>query len=203
MLFEPLEPRLPLAAGLDGFELGGLLRQTYTKKQLPIVMMSANHEFEKKSKEEGFLFFGKPFDFKKLCGVIDTLTGSAADLAIPQRFPSFREEENTGARELAFYPGCASGPAYGLGHFSYESKAGARPASIRWKGGVSPVYFNGGCLFEEPELYPSVTVLARYDDLAETPAAVVKCAVGKGEALLCGVHPEYVKNSFWRFVINH
>lgn len=90
-----------MLTGLDGFELGGLLRQQYSKKQLPIVMMSANHEFEKKAKEEGFLFFGKPFDFKKLCEVIDTLTGSAADLALSQRFSGFEETEDTGARELA------------------------------------------------------------------------------------------------------
>lgn len=90
-----------MLTGLDGFELAGLLRQQYTKQQLPIVMMSANHDFEKKAAQEGFPFFGKPFDFKKLCEVIDTLTGSAADLAVSQRFQGFDESEDTGARELA------------------------------------------------------------------------------------------------------
>jgi len=90
-----------MLTGLDGFELGGLLRQQYSQKQLPIVMMSANHDFETKAKEQGFLFFGKPFDFKKLCGVIDALTGSAADQALTQRFSSFEETENTATRDLA------------------------------------------------------------------------------------------------------
>ncbi len=89
-----------MLTGLDGIELAGLLRQQYSKKQLPIVLMSANHEFEKKAEEKGFPFFGKPFDFKKLCESIDALTGSAADLAISQRMSGFEDDEDTGAREL-------------------------------------------------------------------------------------------------------
>jgi len=88
-----------MLTGLDGFELGGLLRQQYSEKQLPIVLMSANHDFEQKADEEGFPFFGKPFDFRKLCEVIDTLTGSAADLAVSQRFSGVDAPEDTGARE--------------------------------------------------------------------------------------------------------
>lgn len=90
-----------MLTGLDGFELGGLLRRQYTQKQLPIVLMSANHGFKKKADEEGFPFFGKPFDFKRLCEVIDSLTGSAANLAVSQRFSGLNEPEDTGAKEVA------------------------------------------------------------------------------------------------------
>ncbi len=90
-----------MLTGLDGFELAGLLRQQYTKTQLPIVLMSANHEFEKKADEAGFPFFGKPFDFKKLCGVIDNLTGSAADLAIAQRFTGPEDPQDARGAEVA------------------------------------------------------------------------------------------------------
>jgi CheY-like chemotaxis protein len=75
-----------MLTGIDGFELAELLRQQYSKQQLPIVMMSANHEFEKKAENKGYPFFSKPFDFKKLCELIDSLTGSAADIAVAQRF---------------------------------------------------------------------------------------------------------------------
>ena len=77
-----------MLTGLDGFELAHLLRQQYDDKQLPIVMMSANHDFAKRSEEEGLPFFGKPFDFKKLCETIDGLTGAPADFAVAQRLTS-------------------------------------------------------------------------------------------------------------------
>jgi CheY-like chemotaxis protein len=88
-----------MLTGIDGFELGGLLRQQYSRKQLPIVLMSANHDFAKRAADEGFPFFGKPFDFKKLCESIDSLTGSAADLAVSQRFSGSDEPREAGARE--------------------------------------------------------------------------------------------------------
>ena len=77
-----------MLAGIDGFELALHLREQYDDKQLPIVMMSANHEFQKRATEHGFPFFGKPFDFKRLCETIDELVGAPADFAISQRFSS-------------------------------------------------------------------------------------------------------------------
>jgi len=74
-----------MLTGLDGFDLAHLLRQQYDDKQLPIVMMSANHDFAVRCEEEGLPFFGKPFDFKKLCEAIDGLTGAPADFAVSQR----------------------------------------------------------------------------------------------------------------------
>ncbi len=117
--------------------------------------------------------------------------------------------EVSAARELAFFPGKAIGPAYGLGQFTYESESGARSAQLSWREGACRVYFNGGCYFEHPEIHASVDVLARYEDLPGCPAAVVSCAVGKGQAILSGVHPESEvdasfessRRSFWHYLI--
>ncbi len=119
------------------------------------------------------------------------------------------ELEVLAARELAFFPGKAIGPAYGLGQFAYESERGAHSARLSWHEGASYVYFNGGCFFEDPEAHPDVEVLARYEDLPGSLAAAVSCSVGAGRALLCGVHPEYeikasfepMRKCFWHYIL--
>ena len=100
--------------------------------------------------------------------------------------------EVCGPRELAFFPGKAIGPAYGKGIFCYHSEMGTYAAPIKWKGGVSFMYFKGGCFFEKAEEFSSIEVLANYADLPESPAAVVYCRVGRGAAILSGIHPEFV-----------
>ncbi|MCE5316846.1 MAG: BPL-N domain-containing protein [Parachlamydia sp.] len=102
------------------------------------------------------------------------------------------------SRELAFFPGTASGPAYGLNQFSYETEAGAHIARLQMSSQEILSYFNGGCSFEKADEMPQVKVLARYQDLPTQPAAIVECAVGKGRAILCGVHPEYSAESIGR-----
>lgn len=107
-------------------------------------------------------------------------------------------------RELAFFPKRAIGPAYEKNLFRYNSDAGARIAQISWSGGVTPVHFNGGCYFEECE---NSQVVARFHDHEGTPPAVIVCQVGKGSALLCGVHPEYPQDdvsneAFWKFLLS-
>ncbi len=99
-------------------------------------------------------------------------------------------------RELKFFPGVARGPAYGLREFDYQSEKGARIANITL---VSPptsfqstaAYYNGGCAFLDAEKHPTISILARYADIQQQPAAIVKCNVGRGRAILSGVHPEY------------
>lgn len=98
-------------------------------------------------------------------------------------------------RELKFFPGIARGPAYGLRKFNYKSKKGAQIAKLNF---VPPfisfqttAYYNGGCAFLGAEKYNNVSILARYADIEEQPAAIVKCNVGNGRAVLSGVHPEY------------
>jgi biotin---protein ligase len=113
------------------------------------------------------------------------------------------ELEICGARELAFFPGKAIGPAYGRGLFRYDSESGARAAQIAWEKGVCAVYFNGGCWFEHAEKYASIQVIARYGDLPNSPAAALFCEVDEGAALLTGIHPEYAPGDpFSRYLIN-
>ncbi len=99
-------------------------------------------------------------------------------------------------RELKFFPGIAIGPAFGNGKFCYRSQRGGQIATLvncptfsnSW---TSAAYFNGGCYFAKAEDYADVSILARYQEVVDQPAAIIQCKVGKGKALLCGVHPEY------------
>lgn len=96
-------------------------------------------------------------------------------------------------RELKFFPGVAHGPAYGLRKFDYRSERGAQIANLMlpFTSFQVAAYYNGGCAFLGAEKYNTVSILARYADIEEQPAAIVKCHVGKGRAVLSGVHPEY------------
>lgn len=97
-------------------------------------------------------------------------------------------------RELKFFPGIARGPIYGLGKFHYQSDQGAQIAKLSLSPSTSSfvsIYYNGGCAFVKAECYDNISIIARYADIDEQPPAIVKCAVGTGQAILCGVHPEY------------
>ncbi|MFZ0565070.1 MAG: BPL-N domain-containing protein [Chlamydiales bacterium] len=106
-------------------------------------------------------------------------------------FEKGEELEVCESRELAFFPGKAIGPVFEKGVFRYDSESGSRNANIQWEGGVCSLYFNGGCYFKKAETYSNVKVIGYYLDLPQAPAAVVECKVGKGKAILSGVHPEY------------
>ena len=90
-------------------------------------------------------------------------------------------------RELAFFDGIATGPAYGPG-FAYNSEQGARMALLHTEQGIMRVYYNGGCTFQGD--LQNVKIHARYQDIKGHPPAIIECAVGKGQAFLSGVHLE-------------
>lgn len=91
--------------------------------------------------------------------------------------------------ELHFFHGRAIGPVFADNLFAYASEAGARIVTVDWQDqGTYSVYFNGGCYFENADTFKNVTVLARYH--ANQLPAIIQCAVGKGRAILSGVHPE-------------
>ena len=95
-------------------------------------------------------------------------------------------------RSLMFYPGLAEGPAYGKNKYRYDCLNGVEAAHVSWKNSDRfHAYFNGGCHFGDAAKYPNVAVLGSYLDLEGDPAAIVDCRVGKGHALLTGVHLEY------------
>ncbi|ORX89424.1 class II aaRS and biotin synthetase [Basidiobolus meristosporus CBS 931.73] len=114
--------------------------------------------------------------------------------------------EVLGERELKFYPGCCRGCVYP--GFVYDSEAGAKAASIE----LDPVfafgnkeiprklkvYYNGGGYFAKPYQHQNTKVLAWYEKIgnSEPKPAIVKCQVGKGAAILTGVHPEYSSERF-------
>jgi len=91
-------------------------------------------------------------------------------------------------RELGFFSGTAVGPAYGNGTFSYSNSSGARAAKISTNTGDFHVYYNGGCTFEGD--LSCYKILARYVELPSQPAAIIECSMGKGKAILSGVHLE-------------
>ena len=117
--------------------------------------------------------------------------------------------EVSGPRELGFFPGTNRGCAFK--GFVYESHEGARAVSLDIDTKLLPgapastcSYYNGGGVFVDASSYKNVEVLARYSDKLDIQhtdkgdsesstdrAAVVKCKVGQGEAILTGPHPEF------------
>lgn len=91
--------------------------------------------------------------------------------------------------ELHFFSGKAIGPVFTDKPFAYGSESGAQIVDVIFKDGKKyPVYFNGGCYFDGVEKEARCTVLARY--AVNQQPAIISCAVGKGVAVLSGVHPE-------------
>lgn len=128
--------------------------------------------------------------------------------------------EVIGDRELAFFKGTCLGCAYP--GYNYKTEDGARAAEISvnkrafgskilplWEKDPSHIrnYYNGGGFFLTDNCDENITVLANYSDVLTDPrdrtknmegeqAAIISCKVGKGIAVLSGVHPEYA----WDFL---
>jgi len=92
-------------------------------------------------------------------------------------------------RDLKFFPGSAVGTLYHPNTFAYDSNMGAYASEISHRTNLLHLYYNGGCTFDHTEKFPSVTTLARYQDAGNRPA-IIQCKVGKGRAILSGVHFE-------------
>lgn len=91
--------------------------------------------------------------------------------------------------ELHFFEGRAIGPVFSNTKFAYESESGACVVDVIWKNeNKQAVYFNGGCYFENANQFQNTEILARY--AANKKAAIIACTLGKGRAVLSGVHPE-------------
>lgn len=97
--------------------------------------------------------------------------------------------EVIGDRELAFFPGAAVGPI--LGQFKYRSHYGAKAADIIYQGRKLCVFYNGGPYFTPYKEDKNTEILAYYDNKAQLLPAILQVQVGKGKALLSGVHFEY------------
>ncbi|KAI9344715.1 biotin-protein ligase [Pilaira anomala] len=100
------------------------------------------------------------------------------------------QQEIIGSRELGFFPGVCRGTMYP--GFVYNSEKGARAVMIETHEKKKfKVYYNGGGYFVDAAKFDHVQVVCKYN---EEFAAGVECQVGKGSALLFGVHPEYNVN---------
>lgn len=97
-------------------------------------------------------------------------------------------EEIVEARELKFFEGCAKGPVFHHGSYTYRSPACAKAAKLAAQGGEFSAYYHGGCTFLGD--LGKTLVLARYKELPGLPPAVIACPVGEGTAILSGVHLE-------------
>jgi len=107
-------------------------------------------------------------------------------------------------RELALFPGVGRGCVYR--GFAYDSEAGARATRVTVNtthmvdlaaASVS-VYYNGGCTFDQPnqqqqQQHQQHQTLAWYpnDEEGKGQPAMIECRVGKGVAVMSGVHLEY------------
>jgi biotin---protein ligase len=103
---------------------------------------------------------------------------------------SFQAREKK--RLYFLFEGRAVGPLWETeNHLAPES---AKAVVVSWKMGeemrVGKLYYQGGCYFDLPKDNSSVEVLGMYEEIGK-PAAIL-CRVGKGTAILCGPHPEFV-----------
>jgi|GEM_PF-509433 len=115
-----------------------------------------------------------------------------------------------GSRDLAFFPGIATGPVYEFiqdGNFKQSWQAAPR---LLYNDGVNRketcVYYHGGPVFSVQNIEDDDTrikVLARYMDLPDQPGAIIECRVKKGKAILCSPHLEQaasdLKKQIYRF----
>lgn len=89
--------------------------------------------------------------------------------------------------------GCCIGPVFP--GFDYDSSRGSHAAKVNFKNQKESFtfqcFFDGGGKFVSENPFPNVEILGAYAEFPELPAAIVKCAVGKGMAILSGVHWEY------------
>ncbi|MDN3503944.1 MAG: BPL-N domain-containing protein [Rhabdochlamydiaceae bacterium] len=106
-------------------------------------------------------------------------------------FESGFQNEVIAERELKFFPGKAIGTLFNPGTYVYDSEHAACDATVSFHGESHQIYYNGGCYFEKANSFDKVQVLAHYDDHPSKPAAIIECKVGKGRAILSGVHFEF------------
>lgn len=106
------------------------------------------------------------------------------------KFHLGRADEVAGPRELGLLSAAAVGS---LSEIAMPYDLTLRSASVvRLRianGELSASYYHGGPKFDLQDS-ALADILARYEDIPDKPAAMVKCNVGKGVAFLSGVHPE-------------
>lgn len=94
--------------------------------------------------------------------------------------------------ELAFFSGTARGPIEQFALADNYNATEARIVQLETEKQVFESMYLGGCFFEaNNETKGNYEVVARFSELPDKPAAIVKGEFGDGEYVLCSTHPEY------------
>lgn len=104
------------------------------------------------------------------------------------------DQEVSGPRELAFFPGAAVGPVHDFIEEGDVTKSWRAAPVLSFDTGKEiidcRVNYEGGPVFVPTENTDDYKTIARYDSLPGQPAAIVECTVGRGKAVLCSPHLE-------------
>ncbi|KAL5537063.1 BPL1 [Sanghuangporus sanghuang] len=153
-------------------------------RDLPYVSdLKSSNDRISKFVHEGGAFLGLCAGAYYACGAVEWEVGT--------------EQEVSGARPLHFFNGIGRGCVYP--GFQYESETGARTVSLLiqdpssgFEERVEGLYYNGGGEFVDAQNVPDTVVLAKYTEGdGEGKVAGVQCRVGRGNAVLWAIHPEY------------
>ena len=99
-------------------------------------------------------------------------------------------------RELAFFKGTGIGCLTDIAPLYDKSLHCATIARLTTaEGKTAQAVYWGGCAFPQAT-EEDYTIIARYDDIADNPPAVISCPYGEGRAILSGVHLEMTLSSF-------
>jgi glutamine amidotransferase-like uncharacterized protein len=105
-------------------------------------------------------------------------------------FHKGRDDEICGRRELAFIDGVAVGSLPELAPYYNGTLDSAAITDLRFAdGGSAQAFYQGGCRFSL-DTGSDAEILAVYANMPEQPPAIVRRQVGKGSAILSGVHFE-------------
>lgn len=127
-------------------------------------------------------------EYVRAGGVYVGICAGAYYAAQHVEFAKGSELEVIGSRELAFFQGSAVGPI--LAPYDYRTNSGARVAKLIFNDQqIGMAYFNGGPYFKGNI---AGEVIAHYAD--NNLPAIIQISVGKGKAILSGVHWEYQAN---------
>lgn len=99
-----------------------------------------------------------------------------------------RSDEICGSRELAFIDALAYGSLPKLAGYYDETLATAGWAGLITENGPYQAFYHGGCAFEMND--SAARVLAHYAGLPGQPPAIIEKQIGRGRAILSGVHFE-------------
>lgn len=108
-----------------------------------------------------------------------------------------------GERELGLFPGTARGPIYPFLQDENIRNSWKKAVRLQWVDGqMTTNLYEGGPLFEG-DAGAEFEILARFDDLTDSPAAIIRCGFGKGVVTLSSAHIEATLDDGGQMVYQH